>query len=615
MSQWMTASLSRKVVAVVAAVLAGASLVFLLLFVSLYRAELEVERSMASERINRLLQASLENAMIKRDLDGLRAIISHLGELDGISGVMILNPDKEVRFASDPALLGQVMGEETLDAHTRFTSNEHGREVLRSVNPVHNKEVCQQCHGDIADNPVNGVLFVDYDADALRGKAMSTALTLGASGVAVLMLVLALLTWSLRRMVVAPVSRLSQASTRLTAGDLTVRVPVHGEDELAELGRSFNKMAATLEQSMAALRQREEFQQALIDAIPDGVRVIDSGYQVVAANAAYAQQVGANRGSDVVGLPCYASSHHRDGPCPITLVTCPLHEINANGEAIKTVHQHIRANGEPFFVEISAAPMTIRDDTGQPRTLIVEAIRDMSADAEISHGQRLSEIAQLATGVAHEIRNPLVAIRMALEGILRKGGLVDGGTVHEPATLARYLSLVLGQIESCIGVSERLLNLTHFPAEGPEVVDVRAALEDAIALLTYEASVDGITVIADLPDSGTAVLATGSEIRMLAVNMMQNAFHAMPNGGSLTVSAEVSDKQVTLTFRDTGVGIPPEVMNRIFDPYFTRRADGVEGTGMGLTICKNIVESYEGTISADSEPGKGTTFTITFPEA
>lgn len=612
MSHWMTASLSRKVVAVVAAVLAGASLVFLLLFVSLYRAELEVERSLASERINRLLQASLENAMVKRDLDGLRAIISRMGQQDGISGVMILNPDKEVRFASDPEMLGKVMADEALDAHTRFTSNEHGREVLRSVNPVHNKEICQQCHGDIADNPVNGVLFVDYDAAALRGKAMGTALTLGASGVAVLMLVLALLTWSLRRMVVAPVMRLSQASVRLAGGDLTVRVDAKGDDELAQLGQSFNKMATNLQKSMEVLRQREEFQQALLDAIPDGVRVIDQDFTIVAANAAYTAQIGAV-GEKVTGLPCYASSHRREGPCPITLVTCPVHEISQNGQAIKAVHQHFRASGEPFFVEVSAAPMTVEGEDGNSKTLIVESIRDMSAEVDVSHGQRLSEIAQLATGVAHEIRNPLVAIRMALEGIVRRG-VAENGSIRESETLERYLTLIHEQIESCIGVSERLLNLTHFPAEGPELVDVQAAVSDAIALLTYEATVGGITMESDLPEDPLAVMATGSEVRMVIVNLMQNAFHAMPGGGAVMVTASAADGWVSVAVKDTGVGIPPETMSRIFDPYFTRRADGVEGTGMGLTICKNIVESYGGRITASSELGKGTTFTIAFPQ-
>jgi signal transduction histidine kinase len=205
---------------------------------------------------------------------------------------------------------------------------------------------------------------------------------------------------------------------------------------------------------------------------------------------------------------------------------------------------------------------------------------------------------------------------MALDGILRTGDLGDGGAVREPAKLARYLVLIREQMESCIGVSERLLNLTHFPAEGPELVDVASALDDAQALLAYEATVDNITLTVTPPPPQTQILATGPELRMVMVNLMQNAFHAMPGGGSLDVAVEITaDNQVAIHFADSGVGISAEAMARIFDPYYTRRADGVEGTGMGLTICKNIVESHGGTITALSTPGQGTTFTIAFPVA
>lgn len=638
MKRWITASLSRKVVVAVAAVLAGASLIFLVLFVGLYRSQLESERSMASERINRLLQASLENAMVKRDLDGLRGIISRLGKQDGIAGVMILNPDREVRFSSDLSMLGKTLPDEELKQHTRFITDRNGIEVLRSVNPVPNKQICQQCHGPMAENPVNGVLFVDYNAAALRDKAMKTALTLGASGVAVLALILGLLTWILRRMVIFPLQRLSEASQALSAGDVSVRVGVSGRDEVAQLAETFNTMAQSLEQSWAEVRRQAAFQQALIDGIPDGVRVIDDTFRIVAANKAYAVQIGQPL-DNVVGKACFRSSHQRSSRCPVTLVTCPLHELRDSDAPVKAVHQHHRANGEPFFVEIFAAPMLVSGDDGILHRMVVESIRDMSEDIEVSHGQRLSEVAQLATGIAHEIRNPMVSIRLALDGILRRGGVLDGDQVQEPAQLARYLSLVRDQMDTCIGVSERLLNLTHYPSEGAHSVDVGAALDDARVLLACEASVAGIDMVIIPPPPQTAVMATGPELRMVMINLMQNAFHAMPSGGMLTVTVESHEAHgetigvagseesgadtvngtgrpmVDIHFTDTGVGIDDEQMSSIFDPYYTKRADGLEGTGMGLTICRNIVQTYGGTITADSVVGQGTTFHVCLPLA
>jgi signal transduction histidine kinase len=619
MKTWIMARLSRKVAVAVAAILATSSLAFLVLFVGLYRSQLEDERSLASERINRLLQASLENAMVKRDIDGLQLIVSRLGEQEGIADVMILDPTREIRFASDPAMLGEHLPEEPVEAQTRFTSDAKGREVLRSVNPVRNKPVCTQCHGPIADHPVNGILFVDYEADAIRGKALTSALTLAGSGGLVLVLTLGLLTWVLQRLVVAPVSRLDRASARIAAGDLAARVPADdcGGDEVARLGASFNRMAASLEETTAARKRQQDFLQALIDGMPDGIRVIDAAnYRIVAANRAYAEQVGADL-ADLAGRQCYESSHGRDGPCAPTLVTCPLHALTVGGQTIKAVYRHLRgpgheAAGEAFFVEVTAAAVGVPDADGTPRRLIVESIRDMTADIDMSHAQRLSEMAQLATGVAHEVHNPLVAIRMALEGIAR-AGVADGEVVREPRELARYLSVMRDHVDQCITVSERLLNLAHLPTEGAVAVAVGPALEDAVALLRYEAAVSGVTVDLQAPAVGTAVLATGPELRMVAINLMQNAFHAMPEGGRLTVEVRPAGGMVEIGFTDSGVGIAPDRLRRIFDPYYSARADGAQGTGMGLSICRSIIETYGGTIAVDSTLGEGSTFRIRLP--
>lgn len=620
------ASLSRKVAMAVAAVVGTASLAFLVLFVGLYRAQLEGERSLASERINRLLQASLENAMVKRDLDGLQLIVSRLGEQDGIADVMILDPTHEVRFASDPNLMGQRLPREPVEAHTRFMTDSAGREVLRSVNPVRNKPVCTQCHGPIEENPVNGILFVDYEADAIRGKAWGSALTLAISGAAVLALTLGLLTAVLQRLVVAPVRGLDRASARIAAGDLAARVPETQAsprgDEIARLGASFNAMAASLQHSTEAQNRQQAFLQALIDGIPDGIRVIDAAdYRIIAANRAYAEQLGEDPAA-IPGRFCHASSHAREVPCPPTMVTCPLKMLTVPGQTVKTVHEHVRGPahpeaGETFFVEVSAAAVRVPAGDGGMRDLIVESIRDMTADVDMSHAQRMSEMAQLATGVAHEVHNPLVAIRMALEGLSRARA-IDGDTVREPRELARYLDVMRDQVEQCIDVSERLLNLAQLPADGPRPVDVRQALEDAAALLRYEASVAGVTLDMRMPDEPAQVIATGPELRMVAINLMQNAFHAMPGGGRMTVvvridAAEPEAPVVEAAFSDSGVGIPRDVLHHIFDPYFSRRADGAEGTGMGLSIVRSIIEGYGGSIQADSRTGEGTTFTIRFP--
>lgn len=605
----VSGQLSRKVLVSVGIAAVAASALFLIGFTGLYRAQIEDERRSAVSHLNQLMQATLENAMLKRDIDGLQTVVTALGTLDDINSVMILAPDGEVRFASNPALLGTHVTSASLVAGIAAVTSTNGQKSLRSINPVANKPVCTQCHGPVEDSPVNGVLVVDFDAEAIDGQTLGTAITLSAAGIVVLVMVLGLLWWMVRRHVLTPVGRLSDAVAALEQGDLSIRVPEAGDDEIARLGRGFNAMAA-------ALAERDAFLQGVIDGIPDGVRVIDRNFGVVLANDAFCRQVGLPM-SAVVGVPCYVSSHGRDTACAPTLVTCPAMELlgpaaRQDEAMIKCVHQHRRADGTVYFAEVTAARMTVPGPDCTPRDLMVEAIRDMSTDIQLSHGQRLSEIAELATGVAHEVRNPMVAIRLTLEGTLRKGGLREG-IVREPKELARYLEVMLAQVEDCIAVSDRLLNLAHLPTGEPVAVDIAQALEDADALLRYEAHIDGIVVKLEPPPKGTEVLATPAEIRMLVLNLMQNAFHAMPDSGTLVVRADVADGQVAVTFTDTGVGIAAEAMPQIFDPFYSVRADGVEGTGMGLAICREICRSHGGSITADSVQGKGSTFRVTFP--
>lgn len=612
--RWVGASLGRRLALTLTLGLVLGSAVFLVLFVQLYQTRLVEERGSASAQVNRLLQVSLENAMLKRDLDGLREIVDGLGRQDQIAGVMILNPEGEIRFASHAEMLGEQFdlsaadgaGGSPVTATTTFVTDDQGDEVLRSVNPVLNREPCTQCHGPLEARPVNGVLVVDYDANGIKGEAFSSALMLSGSGVVVVILAIAGTWLALHRSVVRPVQAVTAASRALAGGDLAARTSWQGDDELAELGRSFNQMAARLQQSLEAVREREAFLQALIDAIPDGIRVIDQDFSVRLANAAYCRQVGRAL-DEVVGRPCYESSHGRDEPCAATLVTCPLRELEHRSEGLTCRHRHRPADGSELFVEVSAAPLHITLD-GLPRSLVVEAIRDLAQEMKLSHEQRLSEIGLLATGVAHEIRNPLASILLSIRGLRRH--VVSGDAVK----LAEHMTIIDDEIGKCIQVTDRLLRLSMPPSERPTLVSLNDVIPEVLSLLGFEAAQAGVTVATRLADN-LRVIGPDSDMRMVVLNLAQNAFHAMPEGGRLEVIGAIVDRQIELTFADTGVGIGPADLPRIFDPFWSRRADRVSGTGLGLSICKAIVRQCRGTIEVDSEVARGTRMVVRLPHA
>ncbi len=607
-------SLSRRFLTVIALNVTAVSLLCSAVLAGTYRTLLEQERGQIARELSRLLQFSLENAMLKRDLKGLQNIVDRLGAQDQVRGVMILDANHEIRFSSSTELgtnerTGGLAGDSARTATVRFQTDRDGNEIVRSFLPVRNKPACTGCHGTVADHPINGFLVVDYDAAPIRHRARTAALIPVAWGGALVLLVLGSAWWFLRRFVVRPIGEMIDASRAISGGNLDARMNRGESAELDRLGTAFNKMATNLKQQLTTVEEREAFLQSLLDADPDAVRVIDNDFTVLNANRRYREQ-SCLAPERAVGSRCFQMSHGRSEPCPSSIVTCPVHEIRANRQPVRAIHRHVRRDGVEYWAEVNAAPMDV-EVGGERRTYIVESMRDLSQTAKLSHAQRLSELAQLAAGVAHSIHNPLAAIRLALQSLLRD-------YEHESTNVDRvhdYLRLMDDQIDHCINITQRLLRLGTTPGSVAELVSMNSIVEETTSLLSYEARELGVEVKTDLCVPEPRVIGFDSELRLLMVNLVQNAFHAMPDGGSLEIRTWCDELRAGIAIRDSGVGIAPEDLPRIFEPFFSHRADGAQGTGLGLTMVKTIVEHNNGRLTVESPPGRGTTFLVTFSSA
>lgn len=603
-------SLNHKFLLGTAAGLLISSVIFVALFLNQYHRQLSQAQAETAAQVNSLLQASLENAMLKRDLVGLHTIVKKLGQQPRIADVFITNPKGEIRFSSDPDILGQkqpFVGKLTLQSQpsSHFTQNHRDDEIFRSINPVKNQQQCKECHGTPDVNPVNGILYVDFNAESMRSDARNTTLLLMGSGTLIVIINLIGGWWFFRRFVLKPVNRLSAVSNQLMQGELDARCQLPGKDELHRLGQTLDQMATNLQAKITDLKNQQEFLQALVDAIPDGIRIIDRNHQIRLTNQAYQKQI--QQTQSHVGLSCYQSSHALDKPCVPTLTSCPVHELTLNDRPIKSLHQHTRHDGSLLDVEIYAAPMQAVVD-GNKQKLIVESIRDLREAIQYSQEQKMSELGTLAAGVAHEIHNPLGSVRLALHALEQNlQHTADENTVE-------YLSLVDKEIDKCIEVTHRLLKLSSIPSTGSEIIQINHIIDDTVSLLKWEADSLKIQVEIDLHDS-LRILATDSEMRMVALNLVQNAFHAMPQGGQLMINSKKLRDTIEIHFIDTGVGIGQDEIKRIFDPFFSHRADTGKGTGLGLSIAKNIVEHFHGSINVHSSKGNGSVFTLTFPDA
>lgn len=226
--------------------------------------------------------------------------------------------------------------------------------------------------------------------------------------------------------------------------------------------------------------------------------------------------------------------------------------------------------------------------------------------ARVAQSERLASLGMLAAGVAHEVNNPLGGI-LALTGLT-----VEDMPKDDPNR--ENLVEVIRQTERCRDIVKGLLEFSRQSKGNREPVDLNRVLEDTLSLVGKQALFFNINVVCQFESALPPVVADRSQIQQVFINILMNAVQAMNERGAITIVTRQnsSDHSVEVAISDTGQGIPPEQIDRIFDPFFTTKESG-HGTGLGLSIAYGIVTTHRGTISVQSELGKGSTFTIRMP--
>jgi signal transduction histidine kinase len=220
----------------------------------------------------------------------------------------------------------------------------------------------------------------------------------------------------------------------------------------------------------------------------------------------------------------------------------------------------------------------------------------------MSRADKLATVGELAAGAAHEIRNPLTAIRSSLQYLESKG---------PDETSRKLLASALQETERIDGIVSALLAFARPSEISKERHDLRETVEESLELISFQARAQKVAVSKAVPPAPLLIRADRAQLKQLFLNVFLNAIQAMPAGGTMNVETLVMDeRKARVTVTDTGEGIPEEKLDRIFDPFFTTKKGG---TGLGLSICYNIVKSHQGDIEVKSKAGQGTTILITLP--
>jgi signal transduction histidine kinase len=247
-------------------------------------------------------------------------------------------------------------------------------------------------------------------------------------------------------------------------------------------------------------------------------------------------------------------------------------------------------------------------DVGGRKLGAVVTIEDMSdvraLTEQLIRADRLAAMGELTVGVAHEVRNPLGIIRASVQ--LMEEADCDKARVVGAAQVIKQ------EIDRLDRVIKALLDFGRPAAPTMRPVAVDQVLEDVALFSRTFASRACVEVVENYASDVSEVMADPEQLKQVFVNLISNAVQAMPEGGTLTIDTGQRNDFVFVRFSDTGAGIPPEVLGKVFDPFVTTRDDG---TGLGLTIVHRIVDDHDGHMEVTSEPGVGTTFTVWLPAA
>ncbi|MBH0183600.1 MAG: PAS domain S-box protein, partial [Nitrospira sp.] len=342
----------------------------------------------------------------------------------------------------------------------------------------------------------------------------------------------------------------------------------------------------------------------IIESAMDAIITVDEDQHVVLFNQAAEQMFGCST-QDAIGQPLtrflparFRDAHHSH-----------MHAFGQDGVTNRKMGRlgtvsGIRANGEEFPIEAAISHVTTEGN--KYYTVILRDITERKRiEAQLRRTERIAELGTLASGMAHEIGTPMNVILGRAEYLMDR-------VKEEP--VKKGLQTIVAQVERITKVINQLLAFARrkSPERGPLVL--KNIVEDSLELFQERLVKTRVTVDLTLDDHCPAAQADADQMSQVMINLIMNALHAMEDGGTLHIGLGPEQDGIKLTVADTGHGIPKDELPKIFEPFYTTKEFG-KGTGLGLTVVKGIIEEHHGTITVDSEEGRGTRFTVRLPIA
>lgn len=420
------------------------------------------------------------------------------------------------------------------------------------------------------------------------------------TGFCILLLAAGVISYRVARGIAKPLDNITQVANEITNANFETRVKVSGRDEFGQLGRSINKMAASLQDQMRLVRENEHRLANILDHLINGVILIDSDGRIRLLNPSAEQMLGMTS-SELQGQRFETAHLHSD-------LMRVLQDALVMKESVR--EEIVVYYPQERTIEIHVVLLD-STKTEQAGTLVIMH--------DISEMKRLENVrSQFVANVSHELKTPVAAIQGFAETLL-------SGALEDRETLESFLHIIHEESERLDRLISDILELSKIESKRAALyfspIQLDEFIDKTLHVVQPEVAQKQIRIFCDVP--GDAFIeADEDRLRQIVLNLLTNAINYTPEGGTVTISVQftehgpASKEVVRLSIRDTGIGIPKKDVPRIFERFYRvdkARSRSSGGTGLGLSIVKHLVELHKGTIDVTSEVGAGTEFVITLP--
>ncbi|MGQ9603386.1 MAG: ATP-binding protein [bacterium] len=413
-----------------------------------------------------------------------------------------------------------------------------------------------------------------------------------------------------------PIRELIKGTMMVRAGNLDFTIPRQGDDEIADLISSFNDMTQALQKSRKALKERKRYIETIIANVGAGIISVDSRGRIEMVNPAAENLLGIKE----------KDARHKDCIRFLTKIGAGgladvLRDVSDRKEsAVQEVIIQID-NRSRIFRAVGSSVAAVRG-RAMGRVIVFEDLTDLIK------AKKLVAWNEMARQVAHEIKNPLTPMKLSIQHLIQ----CHRDRVENLDKIVEETSqTIIDQIEALRKIALEFSRFSRLPERNLELVDINSIVKDV--LKQYEGiSSEGIDIEINLNQSLPSIRVDREEIKRLLINIVENAIDAMKNGGNLTVKTGLAsaprmqmhafkissrgepvpglNRYIEVEISDTGIGIDQQSLGHIFEPNFSTKT---KGAGLGLAICKGVVDGYDGEIVIETTPKKGTTVRIRLP--